>query len=423
MRERFSSGQLSPWLKGLSKETDKRVARYAERQRGKFASGERRPWAEGLTKETDERVASMALTVKRVMLEDSRRARLDKLKQLTPEEIRKRLNSRASDLELLSDIGREYVRDRHRNLLFRCKLCGLEQRKSLLQALTNRCDSCSPNMSSGQTELVRWMEGLGVELSTCDRSLIRPYELDVVVPSAKLAVEYNGLYFHSAEFKDKDYHRLKLDLAREAGYRLVHVFEDEWRDRAEVVRSSLSHALGLTARKLDARKCSIVEVDAKRRKEFFDACHLDGDARASWAWGLEFDGELVACISVRRPLHKKHSNKLEVCRYTNALNTSVRGGLGRLVRMAEKQCKQQGIECLLSYVDTRFGKGGSYATVGFELQGSTSNRFWWTDGRNRIDRFKIRADKTMGLTEQQVAEQHGVTKIWGCPNLVYVKRI
>ena len=423
MKKRFESGDLQPWLKGLTKETDDRVASFAKKLKDGFASGSIKPWAMGLSKETDDRVMSMSLAVKRTMLEESRRARFDKLKQLTPDEIQNRLELRATDLELLSDIGKEYVRDRHRNLLFRCKLCGLEQRKSLLQALTNRCDACSPNMSSGQNEMARWLQGLGENVITCDRSIIKPYELDIVLPDRKLAIEYNGLYFHSMEFKDKDYHRLKLDLAKREGYRLIHVFEDEWRDRSQVVRSILLHAIKSTSKRINARDCEVIEMDVRSRKAFFDSNHLDGDARAKWAWGLSLDGEIVACLSLRNPLHKTHSSRMEVCRYATSIGTNVRGGLGRLMRIAESHCKNLGVESIMTYVDTRFGEGKGYEQVGFELVGNTSNRFWWTDGKVRIDRFKIRADKNAGLTEQQVADSLGVTKIWGCPNLIYVKKI
>jgi hypothetical protein len=421
MKRRFESGELKPWLKGLTKQTDDRVAGFARRLQEGFASGRIKPWAQGLSKETDERVLNMSLSVKRTMLEESRRARFDKLKQLTPDEIERRLQVRASDLELLSDLGREYVRDRHRNLLFRCKLCGLEQRKSLLQALTNRCDSCSPNMSIGQNEMVRWLQDLGEEVVTCDRSIIKPYELDIVLPRVKLAIEYNGLYFHSMEFKDKDYHRLKLDLAKREGYRLIHVFEDEWRDRSDVVKSVVMHAIGRSIERIDARKCELVKLDAMTRKLFFDSNHMDGDARAKWAWGLTFENRLVACLSLRKPLHKKHGSKMEVCRYATVANANVRGGLGKLMGIAESHCRDLGLKSIMTYVDTRFGKGGGYESVGFVLVGSTSNRFWWTDGKERIDRFKIRADKQAGMTEQQVAESFGVTKIWGCPNLIYEK--
>ena len=57
---------------------------------------------------------------------------------------------------------------------------------------------------------------------------IYPYELDIVIPKLKLAIEYNGCYFHSTySGKSKDYHLMKSLLCREKGIRLIHIYEFE----------------------------------------------------------------------------------------------------------------------------------------------------------------------------------------------------
>ena len=66
------------------------------------------------------------------------------------------------------------------------------------------------------------------------------------------------------------------------------------------------------------------------------------------------------------------------------------------------------------------GDGRGYAACGMVLAGRTPPRFWWTDMNRRYDRFKFRADRSRGLSEAQVADNAGVEKVWGCPNLVYV---
>lgn len=52
------------WNKGLSKETDERVANYAQTTHNKYESGELVGWCKGLTAETDERIAKMVHTQK-----------------------------------------------------------------------------------------------------------------------------------------------------------------------------------------------------------------------------------------------------------------------------------------------------------------------------------------------------------------------
>ena len=35
-----------------------------------------------------------------------------------------------------------------------------------------------------------------------DRALIKPYELDIVIPDLNLAIEFNGVYYHSIEARN-----------------------------------------------------------------------------------------------------------------------------------------------------------------------------------------------------------------------------
>ena len=70
LKERFQKGELVPWAKGLTKETDERVRKIADdndrklrisrTMKEKFQRGEIIPWSKGLTKETDERIRKKA---------------------------------------------------------------------------------------------------------------------------------------------------------------------------------------------------------------------------------------------------------------------------------------------------------------------------------------------------------------------------
>ena len=61
-----------------------------------------------------------------------------------------------------------------------------------------------------------------------DRTVLRPKELDIYLPDLKLAIEFNGIYWHSIERgTDKYSHRNKSIACRNLGIRLVHIFEFE----------------------------------------------------------------------------------------------------------------------------------------------------------------------------------------------------
>lgn len=51
------------------------------------------------------------------------------------------------------------------------------------------------------------------------------YELDIYLPNIKVAIEFNGTYWHSNLFKDKYYHQTKTKLCKEKNIILIHIFD------------------------------------------------------------------------------------------------------------------------------------------------------------------------------------------------------
>jgi hypothetical protein len=419
VKAQFASGERIPWNKGLTKETNKSVSSASEKLSNQYRSGALIPWALGLTKASSEKVLKMSQSVSIALKNKELRNRLDALKRLSTEEIIKRLNKNSPDLLLITDLS-SYTRDRHVNLEFECKKCNHIQTRSFLSALSNRCDKCDPGSSKQQLEVDRFVASLGVSTSLCDRSIIAPYEIDIYVPSRSFGIEFNGLYFHSEVFKNRNYHSDKTHMCAERGVQLFHLFEDEWCNKKEICQSMIMHKLGLTTTRVYARKCKIELVTARQKKEFFCNNHIDGNTNSRINFGLiSEDGDIVACLSLRKPTHKKYKNMLEVARFCTKIFTHIPGGLSKLTTFALNYCHDSGYTNLLTYVDTRHGTKNGYLSAGYDLVGATGNRFWWTAGKERIDRFKIRADKELGLTEKEVAFEHGVVKIWGCPNLIF----
>lgn len=62
------------------------------------------------------------------------------------------------------------------------------------------------------------------------RQIIPPYELDLYSPEYKIAIEYNGDYWHSEKFRDKEYHEMKTKLCEQKGIKLIHIWEHDWMD-------------------------------------------------------------------------------------------------------------------------------------------------------------------------------------------------
>lgn len=440
-REKAINGKLTSWNKGLTKDTDQRVARAAEsiaaavdgssiskrlaersdeakhihRQNLSKAiqttyDNGRQVWNEGLTKKTN---ASLAIVANKNREHAKQRySWVDK-----PLRIEDAASARSDELKLLD--ASEY-KNKYSTLLFECKQCGGKIRRSLhVLQYSPRCPICVGHDSKPQLDLYSFVKEICPDAISSDSSTISPLHLDVHVPSKKFAMEYNGLYWHSEPAgKGPTYHQNKTNKCIAQGISLLHVYADDWRDHRPIIESMIRHRLGLTSKRVYARSCSIVQVSTERRRAFFERCHLDGDVASKITFGLEVDGCLVAALSIRRPFHAKWKNCAEIARFATELNTVVIGGLSRLVKIVVTWARQNGYHQLLSYVDGRVGEGTGYISAGFKKAGSTSPAFWWTDYYNRFNRFKYRARKEQGLTEQQVAAEAGVVRIYGCQNAI-----
>ena len=71
------------------------------------------------------------------------------------------------------------------------------------------------------------------------REIISPLELDLYYPEKKIAIEFNGDYFHNEDHKSNDYHYNKFITCKQKGINLVSIFEKEWVTRKELIKNYL----------------------------------------------------------------------------------------------------------------------------------------------------------------------------------------
>lgn len=375
-------------------------------------------WALGLTKENDKRIRKRGEATSRGLQKAIKEGRLVRYNRFTDDDIRDILSTNIST-ELIS--VHDYKNCLSESIRLRCTRCDNVELVSLAKARQDRCSICDPIGSNVQVRVARWIESLiGMDVGQNVRGIIGKRELDIYIPSHQVAVEINGIYWHSEKHRGYKYHQEKTNACKALGIRLFHVFEDEWYNKREIVESMLSARLNMLTRKLMARKCEVVQLSPRERREFFNANHIDGDVQASKAWGLRNGSDLVAAVSLRRPFHGRNKDAFEVARSCNKLNTSVAGGTSKLISVAAEFARGESKSRLITYVDERFGGDEiTYEQTGFQKTSTTPPRFWWTDGNQRFNRFRFRADRSRGMTEAQVAEEAGVVKIWGCANRTY----
>lgn len=101
------------------------------------------------------------------------------------------------------------------------------------------CPKCVSIISKPELEVFKFIKNLNYEIITSDRSIIKPKELDIYIPSLQKAIEFNGMYWHydhtNPNCKPKGYHAMKSNLCKEQGIKLLHIREDLWlRDKNQM---------------------------------------------------------------------------------------------------------------------------------------------------------------------------------------------
>lgn len=103
------------------------------------------------------------------------------------------------------------------------------------------CSKCQSLKSSyPEKEIEEFIDTFYIgECVRNNRTILSGKELDLYYPEKKIAIEFNGDYWHSEKFKDKDYHYSKLKKCYDSGILLVSIFESYWYNDKENIKQYL----------------------------------------------------------------------------------------------------------------------------------------------------------------------------------------
>lgn len=321
----------------------------------------------------------------------------------------------------------EYTHIRDYSLQWECKKCKATFATCPMGGI--KCPECSPSAFLGtskfEQEVASFICELGVHVDKSDRSIIAPKELDIVVPYKKLAIECNGIYWHSeAKCKDKDYHLNKTIAALAAGFQLVHIFQSEWNNQQSIVKSILKQRIIGSTHVLYARKLEVRAVDKKSERQFLTDNHLQGYTSSKVCLGL-FDGDvLIQMMSFGKPRFNKKF-EWELIRLATKSEYTVCGGANKLFKWFVSNHSPSSI---VSYCDRRWFSGEVYHRLGFTLSHASSpNYFYVEPGGTLASRMKYQKHRLLerfpeadpNWTENEIAQWVGLYRIWDSGNLVF----
>jgi G:T-mismatch repair DNA endonuclease (very short patch repair protein) len=253
------------------------------------------------------------------------------------------------------------------------------------------CTNCNPiNMKNSSIELeVRdFLNKNNIQHLYNVRNVIGK-ELDIFSPEYNIAIEVNGIYWHSELYKPSKYHIEKTTACNSNKVQLIHIWEDDWINKNHIVKSILLNRFKLIKNKIYARNCDIELINSKEAKEFLNKNHIQGYSSSSIKLGLKYKGELVSLMTFgwRYTNGKK---EYELIRFCNKINTNVIGSASKLFKYFLKSNKEMDI---ISYADISIFNGNIYHQLGFKKVSLSKPNYFWVVDNIRRHRFNFTKSK------------------------------
>lgn len=279
--------------------------------------------------------------------------------------------------------------------------------------------------SDAQAEIAKFIDSLGVDYIQGSRSIIYPKEIDIYMPNNKLAIEYNGIYYHTeTKGRGYSYHLNKTIECEKLGIQLLHIFDFEWNNTTtqDIWKSMIKTRLGLSSR-IYARNCKFDKVSTDAAKKFMNENHLEGFVGGNYKYGLYHNDELVQCIIISKSRYNKKYN-FELIRLASKKNIVIVGGIKKILSNIN-DIKGS----VITYANRRYSTGNSYMVTNMKpLTSSGPNVFYTSKNGSIIEtRQKYQKHKLSNilptfnpeLSAWKNLEKNGFDRFWDCGNLSF----
>ncbi len=296
--------------------------------------------------------------------------------------------------------------------------------------------------SSGHKEILDFLFELGLNYEVNNKSLLKGIELDILIHEKKIAIEYNGLLYHSEIFdkKSRSYHLNKTKQTNEHGYSLIHIFEDDWIHKKSIVKSKLKHLLGMNKNNIiHARKCVIKEINSTLKNEFLNNNHIQGEDMSNIHIGAYNNDELVSVMTFdnkrKMSIQNNDNDSFELKRFATKIDYRIPGIASKLLKFFINNNHPKKI---ISFADktTTINNENLYTKLGFICKKVISPDYKYFNPRiarnKRLHKFGFGKNSIkkkfpevyhIDKTEWEMMQELGYDRIWDCGKFRYEMEI
>jgi len=280
--------------------------------------------------------------------------------------------------------------------------------------------------SKAESELMSYIKTLGFD---AEKKVIEGTEFDIYIDKLKLAIEYNGNWWHSTQVRpDYKYHLKKSQLAEKHGIFLYHIFEYDWLTNKTKILNQLNNLLGVNNTTIFARKCKVQQVSKEDANKFLDANHLQGRASSTVNLGLYYNNDLVSLMTFSKSRFNKKVT-WELVRFCSKAGCTITGGASKLFKafIVDKDP-----DSIVSYSDIARTKGTLYKTLGFRCSGTSAPNYVWVHNTYVLSRYQCQKHVLikqgyggLGNTEVEIMTKRSFAQIYdcGCRTHIWEKKV
>ena len=256
---------------------------------------------------------------------------------------------------------------------------------------------------------------VGITYETNNRSILSGKELDIYIPSKNMAIECNGIYWHSTAspcYKGSKTHFNKWKSCKDIGIQLLTIWEDEIISKPEIIKSIILAKLGIYTKSIGARECVVCRITSKDTSDFLQENHIQGSHRGGISYGLYYNDKLVAVMLFDKRSRLSGSgnytqNEYELVRFCSKLGWHIQGAAQRLLVHFINDIRP---EKIISFSSHDISNGNLYKLLGFTESGDTIP-YWYIDSKTKT-RYHRSLFSKIRLIQQNLVPEEFNGKNW-----------
>lgn len=230
--------------------------------------------------------------------------------------------------------------------------------------------------SSFEIEIVNFISSIySGEIISGDQTLLSgQLEIDIYIPEKNLAIECNGLYWHSDKFRNENYHNKKFEECARKNIQLLQITDKSFRENSSVWKSIISSKIGKNI-KISKELVSFISITAEQADRFFDENSLNKSSiKPDLILSSVKDTEILSVVT----FSKISSTEWKLLRHCDKIGYDT-DGFSKIITHFESNIMKSG-EVLFAETNRFLSNGSEFVKNNFMHHAYKKPEYLWTNG-------------------------------------------